>query len=56
MAAVDPDVAAVVPVHFAGLPVELAALRPGRRIVIEDAAHALGATTPGRSGRQLRAQ
>ena len=46
VAAVDPNVAAVVPVHFAGLPVELAALRPGRRVVIEDAAHALGATTP----------
>jgi perosamine synthetase len=43
--AIDPDVAAVVPVHFAGLPVDLTALGDGRRLVIEDAAHALGAST-----------
>lgn len=45
---VPPDTAAVVAVHYAGLPVDLA--RPGwerrPRWVIEDAAHALGALTP----------
>lgn len=45
-----PDTAdALVPVHFAGLPVDLAALRgqPNRpSLIIEDAAHALGAQTP----------
>jgi dTDP-4-amino-4,6-dideoxygalactose transaminase len=43
---VPEDVDALVAVHYAGLPVDLAAL-PGRpRVVIEDAAQALGATTP----------
>ena len=37
---------AVVAVHFAGLPVDLGALRHRPRVVIEDAAHALGALTP----------
>lgn len=37
---------AVVVVHFAGLPVDLAGLCIRPRVVIEDAAHALGATTP----------
>jgi dTDP-4-amino-4,6-dideoxygalactose transaminase len=37
--------AAVVPVHYAGLPVDLSAMRTRPRIVI-DAAQALGATTP----------
>ena len=37
---------ALVAVHFAGLPVDLRALRMRPRIVIEDAAHALGASTP----------
>ena len=41
------DVDAVVPVHYAGLPVDLAGWRrAGEPIVIEDAAHALGASTP----------
>jgi perosamine synthetase len=43
---VPADCAAVVPVHFAGLPVDLGRLAPRPRIVIEDAAHALGALTP----------
>jgi UDP-4-amino-4,6-dideoxy-N-acetyl-beta-L-altrosamine transaminase len=37
---------AVVAVHFAGLPVDLTALAERPRIVIEDAAHAIGASTP----------
>lgn len=36
----------LVAVHYAGLPVDLRALRARPRVVIEDAAHALGATTP----------
>ena len=43
---VDRTSTAVVPVHYAGLPVDLAALARRPRVVIEDAAHALGATTP----------
>jgi UDP-4-amino-4,6-dideoxy-N-acetyl-beta-L-altrosamine transaminase len=38
--------AAVVAVHYAGLPVDLSALEQRPPVVIEDAAHALGATTP----------
>ena len=45
-AAVDADVDAVVAVHYAGLPVDLRRLGHRPRIVIEDAAHALGAETP----------
>lgn len=37
---------ALVAVHFAGLPVDLAALAHRPRVVIEDAAHAIGASTP----------
>lgn len=37
---------ALVAVHYAGLPVDLAALTHRPRVVIEDAAHALGARTP----------
>lgn len=37
---------ALVAVHFAGLPVELSRLRHRPRVVIEDAAHAIGARTP----------
>lgn len=37
---------ALVAVHYAGLPVDLSRLRQRPRIVVEDAAHALGATTP----------
>jgi len=36
----------LVAVHFAGLPVDLSQLTNRPRVVIEDAAHALGATTP----------
>ena len=37
---------ALIPVHFAGLPVDLASLVTRPRVVVEDAAHALGARTP----------
>lgn len=37
---------ALVAVHYAGLPVDLGALQRRPRVVIEDAAHALGAHTP----------
>jgi UDP-4-amino-4,6-dideoxy-N-acetyl-beta-L-altrosamine transaminase len=37
---------ALVAVHYAGLPTDLAALAHRPRVVIEDACHALGATTP----------
>ena len=37
---------ALVAVHYAGLPVDLARLRHRPPVVIEDACHALGATTP----------
>jgi len=37
---------ALVAVHYAGLPIDLAALVARPRVVIEDAAHALGASTP----------
>src|SRR5262249_8047737 len=37
---------ALVAVHYAGLPVDLAALTVRPRVVVEDAAHALGALTP----------
>jgi len=46
MHAVPSDARAVVPVHFAGLPVDLRGHTRSGRIVIEDAAHALGAQTP----------
>jgi dTDP-4-amino-4,6-dideoxygalactose transaminase len=41
-----PQADAIVAVHYAGLPVDLAALPRRPRVVIEDAAQALGATTP----------
>jgi perosamine synthetase len=45
-----PDTAAVVPVHFAGLPCDMPAIKAAAdtvgAIVIEDAAHALGAIYP----------
>lgn len=42
-----PEVDALVPVHFSGLPVDLRNIRSKRpSVVIEDAAHALGARTP----------
>jgi UDP-4-amino-4,6-dideoxy-N-acetyl-beta-L-altrosamine transaminase len=37
---------ALVAVHYAGLPVDLSTLRARPRLIVEDAAHALGATTP----------
>ncbi len=46
LAAVPTTAAAVVAVHYAGLPVDLAGLSTRPRVLIEDAAHALGATTP----------
>lgn len=46
----NPDVRAVVPVHFAGLPCNMPAIKAAAdqagAVVIEDAAHALGATYP----------
>jgi len=46
----DPDALAVVPVHFAGLPCDMPAIEAIAEqagvVVIEDAAHALGATYP----------
>jgi UDP-4-amino-4,6-dideoxy-N-acetyl-beta-L-altrosamine transaminase len=46
VARIDPSVDALVAVHYAGLPVDLAALAHRPRVLIEDAAHALGAMTP----------
>ena len=46
----NPDVRAVIPVHFAGLPCDMPAIKAAAdqagAVVIEDAAHALGATYP----------
>jgi perosamine synthetase len=46
----NPDVRAVIPVHFAGLPCDMLAIKTiadkAGVVVIEDAAHALGATYP----------
>ena len=46
LAAVPDGIEALVPVHYAGLPVDLSALTNRPRVVIEDAAHAIGALTP----------
>jgi dTDP-4-amino-4,6-dideoxygalactose transaminase len=46
MYAVPENVRAVIPVHYAGLPVDLSGSKSSRPIIIEDAAHALGALTP----------
>jgi dTDP-4-amino-4,6-dideoxygalactose transaminase len=43
---IGPNVDALVAVHYAGLPVDLRAMNRRPRVVIEDAAHALGAMTP----------
>jgi dTDP-4-amino-4,6-dideoxygalactose transaminase len=43
---VPADVRALVAVHFGGLPLDLRGLRRRPEVVIEDAAHALGATGP----------
>lgn len=45
-AGVPDGLAGFVGVHYAGLPMELSALAHRPRVVIEDAAHALGAWTP----------
>lgn len=45
-AKVDASVSAIVPVHYAGLPVRMAEWTHRPRWVIEDASHALGAHTP----------
>jgi len=45
-ASVPEGIEALVAVHYAGLPVDLAALNHRPRVLIEDAAQALGATTP----------
>ncbi|MDP2276853.1 MAG: DegT/DnrJ/EryC1/StrS family aminotransferase, partial [Nitrospirota bacterium] len=46
----NPDTRAVVPVHFAGLPCDMPAIKSvadqAGAVIIEDAAHALGATYP----------
>ncbi len=44
--AVPADADALVAVHYAGLPIDLSRLSHRPRVIIEDAAHALGATTP----------
>ncbi len=44
--AVPMEATGIVAVHYAGLPVDLNMLRRRPRVVIEDAAHALGALTP----------
>ena len=43
---VPADADAIVAVHYAGLPIDLEALPHRPRVVIEDAAHAIGARTP----------
>ncbi len=43
---VPEDISGLVAVHYAGLPVDLRKLRSPLRVVIEDAAHSLGASTP----------
>ncbi len=43
---VPDQIDALVAVHFGGLPLDLSRLRRRPRLVIEDAAHALGAVTP----------
>lgn len=40
------DCDALVAVHYAGLPVDLTAIPHRPRVIVEDAAHALGASTP----------
>jgi len=45
-AAVPRDLAGLVAVHYAGLPVDLSRLAYRPRVIIEDAAHALGGVTP----------
>jgi len=46
LGAVPHGIDALVPVHFAGLPLNLSGLTNRPRVIIEDAAHAIGASTP----------
>jgi perosamine synthetase len=46
IAAIPDGVDGLVAVHYAGLPVDLSALTTRPRVIIEDAAHAIGARTP----------
>lgn len=46
LAAVPEDVEAVVAVHYTGLPLDLGELQPRPKLVVEDAAHALGSVGP----------
>lgn len=46
VSAVPDDIDALVAVHYAGLPIDLTKLPRRPRVVIEDAAHAIGASTP----------
>lgn len=46
LARVPDDVDALIAVHYAGLPVDLTRLEHRPRVVVEDAAHAIGAATP----------
>lgn len=45
LARVPRGISALVPVHYAGFPLDLTGLTERPRVVIEDAAHAIGATT-----------
>lgn len=54
MAKVDTSIEALIPVHYAGLPIQLSQLPNRPRVIIEDASHALGTHTPdGRVGNCL---
>jgi len=44
--AIPAGVEALIPVHYAGLPFDLTQLSQRPRVIIEDAAHAIGASTP----------
>ena len=46
MAQIPAEADAVVAVHYAGLPLDLRGMKVRPRVVIEDAAHALGVSTP----------
>ena len=46
VSSISAETEVLIPVHYAGLPVDLRGLNRRPRVVIEDAAHALGAWTP----------
>ena len=46
MTRVDASIEALIPVHYAGLPMQLSQLPDRPRVIIEDASHALGASSP----------